>query len=91
MESQNRSLSKLMQLTQKMSALNKMTQGSSLQVMEKDKEWSKKYQQLEKESNVKLQKLQSSLESAIEAKQIITRNYDNQITMITEHMATLGQ
>lgn len=80
-----------MQLTQKMSALNKMTQGSSLQVMEKDKEWSKKYQHLEKESGSKVQKLQTSLESALDDKQRMDASYKDQLKVISEHMATLDQ
>jgi len=51
-------MSKLVQLSQKMNSLNKVTQGSSLQVMEKDREWTKKHAQLEKESSTKIGRLQ---------------------------------
>ena len=71
-------------MAQKMSSVNKLSQGSSLQVMEKDREWKEKFDSQEKtysQRNAELEKQLNQTESEIS---IIKKNYESQLTMMSD-------
>lgn len=82
-------MQKMVQMSQKMYSINKLSQGSSIQVMEKDKEWQDKFNTLKKELEQQLSDLKFSLESAQNDKLVISKNYEGQIKMLSEHLVDL--
>lgn len=64
-------------MAQKMHSINKLSKGSSLQVMEKDKEWKDKLAQVESKHTKEMESCQRAIEAGEREKGIIKRNYDS--------------
>ena len=62
-------------MSQKMQSVNKLSQGSSLQVMEKDREWKEKLDKVQSEHEQALAELNKKLRAAEADKDVITKNY----------------
>ena len=62
-------------MSQKMQSVNKLSQGSSLQVMEKDREWKEKLDKVQSEHEQALTELNKKLRAAEADKDVITKNY----------------
>ena len=58
-----------------MQSVNKLSQGSSLQVMEKDREWKEKLDKVQSEHEKALVELNKKLRAAEADKDVITKNY----------------
>ena len=58
-----------------MQSVNKLSQGSSLQVMEKDREWKEKLDKVQSEHEQALAELNKKLRAAEADKDVITKNY----------------
>lgn len=63
-------------MAQKMTSVNKLSQGSSLQVMEKDREWKEKFDEQEKEHEETVVDLNKRLKYADSEILLIKKNYD---------------
>eukprot|EP00347_Sterkiella_histriomuscorum_P009178 403342220 len=86
---QEKSLQKVLQMCLKLHNLNKMSQGSNLQVIEKDREWKSKYDNLKSQLEQEVNQLKTQLESAINDKQVITSSYEEQMKMMSEHLVEM--
>lgn len=73
-----------------MQSVNKLSQGSSLQVMEKDREWKDKLEKVEGNHEQVVNDLTKKLKAAEAEKGVITKSFQSQIDMMTEHMAELN-
>ena len=62
-------------MSQKMQSVSKLSQGSSLQVMEKDREWKEKLDKVEGQHEQALAELSKKLKAAEADKDVITKNY----------------
>ncbi|CDW88949.1 UNKNOWN [Stylonychia lemnae] len=87
---QEKSLQKVLQMAQKLHNMNKLSQGSNLQVIEKDREWKLKYDKLKSDLDTQIQQLNYQLENAINDKQVISRNYEDQLKMMGELLVDLN-
>jgi hypothetical protein len=58
--------------------------------MEKDREWKEKYNLLQKVSEKEAKELKAKLESALNDKQVISKNYESQLKMVSEHIVDLN-
>ena len=87
---QEKSLHKICQMAQKMQSVNKLSKGSSLQVMEKDREWKDKLEKVEDKHEQVVNDLTKKLKAAEAEKGVITKSFQSQIDMMTEHMAELN-
>jgi len=63
-------------MAHKMESVNRLSKGSSLQVMEKDREWKEKFDNLVKEKTEMTGDLSTKLEKAESEKMIIKKNYE---------------
>ena len=64
-------------MAHKMESINRLSKGSSLQVMEKDREWKEKFDKMQSEKEFTTQDLERKLESAETEKMIIKKNYES--------------
>ena len=64
-------------MAHKMESINRLSKGSSLQVMEKDREWKEKFDKMQSEKEYTTQDLERKLESAETEKMIIKKNYES--------------
>ena len=71
-------------MAHKMESVNRLSQGSSLQVMEKDREWKEKYERMSENNERETADLKRKLESAESEKYIIKKNYESQLNMMSE-------
>ena len=81
---------KLTQLTQKLQSIDRLSQGTSLQVLQKENEWKEKLKKIEKEHEEKIQALTKDVESAQNDKQLISKSYESQLQMMSEHIVELN-
>lgn len=63
-------------MAHKMESVNRLSKGSSLQVMEKDREWKEKFDKLATEKVELTGDLQNKLDKAETEKMIIKKNYE---------------
>ena len=63
-------------MAHKMESVNRLSKGSSLQVMEKDREWKEKFDKLASEKVELTGDLQNKLDKAETEKMIIKKNYE---------------
>ena len=63
-------------MAHKMESVNRLSKGSSLQVMEKDREWKEKFDKLASEKEEVTVDLQSRLDKAESEKMVIKKNYE---------------
>ena len=71
-------------MAHKMESVNKLSKGSSLQVMEKDREWKDKFDKMQEEKEKLTTDLQTKLEAAESERQSIKKNYESQLNMMSE-------
>ena len=71
--------------------MSKLSQGSALQVMEKDKEWTERFKNMEQEHNAEMSSIRRRLEETEQEKAIISKNYESQMKMLSEHIVDLVQ
>ena len=64
-------------MAHKMESVNRLSKGTSLQVMEKDREWKEKFDRLFTEKETVTRTLESKLESLQSEKMIIKKNYES--------------
>ena len=64
-------------MAHKMESVNRLSKGSSLQVMEKDREWKEKYDKMFSEKETITIDLQAKLEAAETEKSVIKKNYES--------------
>jgi len=64
-------------MAHKMESINRLSKGSSLQVMEKDREWKEKFDKMQAEKEFTTQDLERKLESAESEKMSIRKNYES--------------
>ena len=81
---QEKSLMKICQMAHKMESVNRLSKGSSLQVMEKDREWKEKFDRMATEKEEITTELQEKLDKAESEKMIIKKNYEAQLNMMSE-------
>lgn len=67
---------KLNQLTEKLHSVDRLSQGTSLQVLQKENEWKEKVAVIEKEYKQKIEDLKKDVESAQNDKQLISKSYE---------------
>jgi len=71
-------------MAHKMESVNRLSKGSSLQVMEKDREWKEKFDKMSTEKEETTYDLQRKLDSLETEKMIIKKNYESQLNMMSE-------
>lgn len=76
---QEKSLQKICQMAQKMQSVNKLSKGSSLQVMEKDREWKDKLEKVEEKHEQEKKDLVKKLTATEAEMGVVRENYDRQI------------
>lgn len=86
---QQASLNKLNTMAHKLHSVNKLSQGSSLQVLQKDSEWKEIMNKVEAQHLAQQEEFQRLLDSSEREKASIKKNYDSQIKMLTEHLVDL--
>ena len=77
-------------MAHKMESVNKLSKGSSLQVMEKDREWKDKFDKMQEEKEKLTTDLQTKLEAAESERQSIKKNYESQLNMMSEQLVELN-
>ena len=77
-------------MAHKMESVNRLSKGSSLQVMEKDREWKDKFDKMQEEKEKTTKNLQTKLEAAESERQIIKKNYESQLNMMSEQLVELN-
>jgi hypothetical protein len=88
---QEKSLEKILQMSHKMMAMSRLSKGSSLQVMQKDKEWQIKYDKIQFESTSKICSLEKQVRSLDDERSITKKNYEAQIRMLSDHIVDLNE
>ena len=73
-----------------MESVNRLSKGSSLQVMEKDREWKEKFDRMTAEKEQVTADLQGKLTAAESEKMIIRKNYEAQLNMMSEQLVELN-
>ena len=71
-------------MAHKMESVNRLSKGSSLQVMEKDREWKAKFDKLTSEKEQVTTDLLKKLDSTEREKVSIKKNYEAQLNMMSE-------
>lgn len=77
------------QLTQKLHSVDRLSQGTSLQVLQKDNEWREKLALIEKEQAAKINALKKEVEQAQNDKQLISKRYESQIHEMSDMIVEL--
>ena len=67
---------KLNQLTQKLHSIDRLSQGTSLQVLQKENEWKDKVAKMEKYFKVKEDALKKDVDQSQTDKQLISKSYE---------------
>lgn len=83
-------MQKICQMAHKMESMNRLSKGSSLQVMEKDREWKEKFERMSDDKEKLQVELERQLESATSEKMIIKKNYESQLNMMSEQLVELN-
>lgn len=79
----------MIQLTQKLQSIDRLSQGTSLQVIQKENEWKDKVIQLEKDFKAREEALRKEVDQAQTDKQLISKSYESQLKMMSEHIVEL--
>ena len=80
---------KLNQITQKLNSVDRLSQGTSLQVLQKENEWKEKLSVIEKDYKKQIETLTKDVDSAQTDKQLISKSYESQLQMMSEHIVEL--
>ena len=77
-------------MSQKLASMSKLSKGSSLQVMQRDKEWQGKYDGAKMEAQTKISQLEHRLSQMEEERTVTKKNYDSQIRVLSDHIVDLN-
>ena len=88
---QEKSLQKILSLSQKLSAIQKKSSTTAQELESKERQFEQKIKHLETELRDKTGKLQTRVDGLLAEKQTTQKAYDDQIRMLTEHIVELSQ
>ena len=80
---------KLNQLNQKLQSVDRLSQGTSLQVLQKENVWKEKVVAIENGFKDKMEALQKEVEQAQQDKQLISKSYESQIQMMSDALVEM--